>query len=213
MRQEIVGAEHKFKTWIRNIINRSFIYLKFDIKFVLVEGSDLESSEDERNTSIGSFKLKAALASSKFRHSMTRRGRRSSRVTSMRIEDVHDTEELRAVDSFRQALILEELLPCKHDDYHMILRFSFLLSFYNSMFYHRSMLRIVGRESILTNLEVDHEFISKEYISTGKPKIKPREFMLKVDNIIPLWRAVVPNMVLEPIIYDPNILLVTEGSP
>ncbi|XP_023517744.1 phosphatidylinositol/phosphatidylcholine transfer protein SFH12-like [Cucurbita pepo subsp. pepo] len=86
-------------------------------------GSDLESSEDERNTSIGSFKLKAALASSKFRHSMTRRGRRSSRVTSMRIEDVHDTEELRAVDSFRQALILEELLPCKHDDYHMILRF------------------------------------------------------------------------------------------
>ncbi|KAG7026777.1 Phosphatidylinositol/phosphatidylcholine transfer protein SFH10, partial [Cucurbita argyrosperma subsp. argyrosperma] len=36
-------------------------------------GSDLESSEDERNTSIGSFKQKAALASSMFRHSMTRR--------------------------------------------------------------------------------------------------------------------------------------------
>jgi len=27
----------------------------------------------------------------------------------------------------------------------------------------------------------------------GKPKAKPRELKLKVDNIIPLWRFVVPN--------------------
>ena len=28
----------------------------------------------------------------------------------------------------------------------------------------------------------------------GKPKTKPGEFMLKVDNIIPLWRSVIPNI-------------------
>ena len=31
----------------------------------------------------------------------------------------------------------------------------------------------------------------------GKPKAKPLELMLKVDNIIPWWRVVVPNMVSE----------------
>ncbi|PON99580.1 Cellular retinaldehyde binding/alpha-tocopherol transport [Trema orientale] len=89
----------------------------------VLERCDVENSEDERKTRIGSLKKKAINASSKFRHSLTRKGRRSSKVMSVEIEDVHDAEEVQAVDAFRQALILEELLPAKHDDYHTLLRF------------------------------------------------------------------------------------------
>ncbi|WJX89901.1 Phosphatidylinositol/phosphatidylcholine transfer protein sfh12 [Trifolium repens] len=60
----------------------------------------------------------------KLRDSLTRRNRRSSsKVMSVEIEDVRNADDLKAVDEFRQALVLDELLPEKHDDYHMLLRF------------------------------------------------------------------------------------------
>ncbi|XP_050103468.1 phosphatidylinositol/phosphatidylcholine transfer protein SFH12-like isoform X3 [Malus sylvestris] len=86
--------------------------------------SDAEISEEDRKTKVGLLKKKAMNASVRFRNSFSTRGRTSSsKVLSIDIEDVHDLEEIQAVDSLRQALILEELLPFKHDDYHKMLRF------------------------------------------------------------------------------------------
>lgn len=78
---------------------------------------------------VGSFKKKAMNASNILRNSLAKKGRRSSKVMSVEIEDVHDAEELKAVEEFRQALISEDLLPEKHDDYHMMLRLLSLLVF------------------------------------------------------------------------------------
>ncbi|GAB2279517.1 Phosphatidylinositol/phosphatidylcholine transfer protein sfh12 [Dionaea muscipula] len=82
----------------------------------------MDPTEDEKTIKTVSLKKKAINASSKFKHSLTRR-MRSSKVMSVDIEDIHDAEEVQAVDGFRQALVQEDMLPSKYDDYHMMLRF------------------------------------------------------------------------------------------
>ncbi|XP_039131060.1 phosphatidylinositol/phosphatidylcholine transfer protein SFH13-like isoform X1 [Dioscorea cayenensis subsp. rotundata] len=87
---------------------------------------DGEVSDDEsRRTKIGALKKKAFGASTKFTHSLKRRGKKKIdyQVPSISIEDIRDAEEEQAVYSFRQELITQDLLPKKHDDYHKLLRF------------------------------------------------------------------------------------------
>lgn len=87
--------------------------------------SDVENSEDEKKMKKGSFKKKALNASHKLRNSLNKRGKKHSRAMSMSISiaDDRDAGEMKIVDAFRQALILDELLPSRHDDYHTMLRF------------------------------------------------------------------------------------------
>ncbi|KAE8654331.1 Phosphatidylinositol/phosphatidylcholine transfer protein SFH1 [Hibiscus syriacus] len=48
---------------------------------------------------------------------------RQGRMSADHIEDVLDAKELQSVAAFREALIAADLLPAKHDDHHMMLRF------------------------------------------------------------------------------------------
>ncbi|KAG6495825.1 hypothetical protein ZIOFF_043654 [Zingiber officinale] len=87
--------------------------------------SDAENSDDERRRlSIGALKKKALSASSKFTHSLKKRGKRRdvNRTSSVSIENDRDLEEEHEVYTFRKGLISRDLLPDKHDDYHMLLR-------------------------------------------------------------------------------------------
>lgn len=91
----------------------------------------MENSEDERRRlTLGSLKKKALNASSRFTYSLKKRGKRrgAHRTSSVSIEDVRDLEEEKAVYAFRKELISRDLLPDKHDDYHLLLRLNFQLS-------------------------------------------------------------------------------------
>jgi hypothetical protein len=85
--------------------------------------SDADNSEGDKKTKIGSFKKKAINAGNKFRHSLRRRSKKKNEPRDS-IKDIRDVKELQDVETFRQCLIDEDLLPQQHDDYHMMLRYS-----------------------------------------------------------------------------------------
>lgn len=95
--------------------------------------SDVENSEDERRqySKIGTLKKKAMNASSKFTHSLKKRGKKKIdyRVPSVAIEDVRDAREETAVIELRRKLVERGSLPPMHDNYHSLLRYYYLVLF------------------------------------------------------------------------------------
>ncbi|KAL2333943.1 hypothetical protein Fmac_015156 [Flemingia macrophylla] len=84
---------------------------------------EVENWEEERRRSrITSLKKKAINASSKFTHSLKKRGKRKIDFR-VPIEDVRDEKEESAVQELRHKLLHMGLLPPRHDDYHALLRF------------------------------------------------------------------------------------------
>ncbi|KAL6574364.1 hypothetical protein OROHE_001268 [Orobanche hederae] len=82
--------------------------------------SDCEISEENMKSGI----LKRAKSvSSKLRNSLRNKTKRRNDVEICKIEDIHDIEEEKLVENFRQALIMDNLLPVRFDDYHVMLRF------------------------------------------------------------------------------------------
>ncbi|KAG5376087.1 hypothetical protein IGI04_040683 [Brassica rapa subsp. trilocularis] len=86
--------------------------------------SDSECTEDEpRRSRIGNLRKKAISCSSKLTHPLKRKGKRKIDYSVPFIEDVRDENEEKIVLKLRQELLNKDLLPSRHDDYHMLLRF------------------------------------------------------------------------------------------
>ncbi|CAH8262393.1 unnamed protein product [Arabidopsis lyrata] len=86
---------------------------------------DMENSDDGRKiVKMSSLKQKAISASNRFKNSFKKKTRRtSSKIVSAANTDDINGEDYLSVEAFRQVLVLNDLLPSKHDDLHMMLRF------------------------------------------------------------------------------------------
>jgi hypothetical protein len=86
---------------------------------------DMENSEDGRKlVKMSSLKQKAISASNRFKNSFKKKTRRtSSKIVSVANTDDINGDDYLSVEAFRQVLVLDDLLPPKHDDLHMMLRF------------------------------------------------------------------------------------------
>lgn len=79
---------------------------------------------EERRSRTGTWKKRAINASSKISPFLNKRGRgKNDNQVSFLIEDVRDPKEVKVVEYFRQTLLVDDLLPARFDDYHMLLRF------------------------------------------------------------------------------------------
>ncbi|KAJ7571577.1 hypothetical protein O6H91_01G167500 [Diphasiastrum complanatum] len=86
-------------------------------------GSKQNDAHDKDTKSKGGI-LKAIMASAKFRRALKRKkSKKLDKAKSLAIQDVRDKKEQFAVEKFRQALLAENLLPARHDDYHTLRRF------------------------------------------------------------------------------------------
>lgn len=84
-------------------------------------GTDGENQNASRRKN---NKLGALALITRFKLSFSRRrASKPSRSFSIAIQDYRDAQDQKAVDEFRKALLAEDLLPARHDDYHTLLRF------------------------------------------------------------------------------------------
>lgn len=71
--------------------------------------------------------IRHLLSNSKFRNSLSLKRRRSvslnrEKTLPVPIEDIRDANDQKAVDELRNELLARNLLPSRHDDYHVLLR-------------------------------------------------------------------------------------------
>ncbi|KAH6796219.1 hypothetical protein C2S51_037205 [Perilla frutescens var. frutescens] len=81
-----------------------------------------DAGNSEENTKSGILR-KAKNVSSKFKSSLRNKIKRRNDTEVCSIEDIHEIQDQKAVDAFRQALVMDNLLPARFDDYHIMLRF------------------------------------------------------------------------------------------
>ncbi|KAH7435860.1 hypothetical protein KP509_06G082100 [Ceratopteris richardii] len=87
--------------------------------------SDAEhDTDEERKGKRKMGTLRSMITSQRLRNTLRRRARKSrSLLHFFAIQDIRDEQDQRFVETFRQVLVRENLLPKRHDDYHMLLRF------------------------------------------------------------------------------------------